>query len=224
MNRNLTIWVTGASFVIGLPLLFIVLEGATRPERLSAARITETADTPDSEHSTKKLSRDSSAIAIDDFGTGTPQSPQDATGFYEEVDEASPTDQRTWPAQLQSAAEEADSAFTESFISDIGYFGGATDSLRGENLVATVLDPSATSASIPTSTGELGAAASGMPETAVADTSLPSHPICRPRAHECAENADAGPISRGAPVVRARSETERAIGHQGGGVRGPAKL
>jgi hypothetical protein len=177
MNRNLTIWVTGASFVIGLPLLFIVLEGATRPERLSAARITETADTPDSEHSTKKLSRDSSAIAIDDFGTGTPQSPQDATGFYEEVDEASPTDQRTWPAQLQSAAEEADSAFTESFISDIGYFGGATDSLRGENLVATVLDPSATSASIPTSTGELGAAASGMPETAVADTSLPSHPM-----------------------------------------------
>lgn len=61
MNRNLTIWIAGAMFVVFLPLLFIVLEGVTRPQRLSAARIGETEETTKSEQGVRTTSSEAAA-------------------------------------------------------------------------------------------------------------------------------------------------------------------
>jgi hypothetical protein len=163
MNRNLTIWITGALFVVLLPLFFVALEGMTRPPHLSAARMSETKDESGPKQNMTESERSKDLKGATD------------TALVESV-EAMHSDQRFRPDQVYSAAAEPGSAIPESFISDLGYFGGATDSLRGEDLVATVVGPSSTAGTEPDSTGAVSSAGSGTPETAATDSSLPPHP------------------------------------------------
>lgn len=110
----------------------------------------------------------------------------DATGILKEtttvISEApakTPSNERTRLDQLPTADPEAESPFTNSFISDIGFFGGATDSLRGENLVATVIDPSVSPSIDSASTGAIGLAVSGTTKTSPGEKSLPPLPIMK---------------------------------------------
>jgi hypothetical protein len=186
MNRNFTIWITGALFVVLLPLFFVVLEGMTRSDRLSAARISETPEESVPRQNTTESERNVPAATTEGSETAASQDLKGTTDTAPvEFVEAMPSDQGTGPTQQHAAPGEAGSAFTESFLSDIGYFGGATDSLRGENLVATVVGPSATPAAELDSTGAVSSAVSGIPETAATDSSLPPHPKSEKKRRSC---------------------------------------
>ncbi|MDA0587639.1 MAG: hypothetical protein O3C17_06480 [Planctomycetota bacterium] len=181
MNRTLTIWVAGAIGVVLLPLLFITLEGLTRPQRLSAARIA------DSGEATTSLPTDATSlpavpVAPVDFSTAG-FSATDITEIPQESAESSRVDPtKEWPAhpsqadQALFAARESEFELTNSFISDIGYFGGATDSLKGEDLVANVLShpESPNTASDAVGVGVSGV--SGTPKAPHEVVPAPSHP------------------------------------------------
>lgn len=171
MNRNLTIWVSGAMCVVLLPLLFITLEGLTRPQRLSAARIADL----DEESTPRPTDAKSQPAPVKFSAAEVLEIPQESArpstvGSTEEW----PT-QPSRSEQTQFAARETEIEFTNWFISDIGYFGGATDSLKGEDLVANVLPPPQNPKALSDAAGVGAAGDSGTPEAPHEVVPVPPH-------------------------------------------------
>lgn len=143
MNRNLTLWIVSAVFVVLLPMGIVSLSSSSQPEKDA----TETAS-DDGPGKTKRSDSKSPAGGIDAAGQSNSPSTEEvvaptvvhlepASEFAEATAPGTDTPELTSPDETPK--EDSDEPPMPAMAAGIDYFGGGTDSLVGENLDATVL-------------------------------------------------------------------------------------
>lgn len=143
MNRNLTLWIVSAVFVVLLPMGIVSLSTSSQPAEVSTKTDVAT-DPPKTKQSASMaptgidVAEEASSPSIEKVVAPTVVHLEPASEFAEAAALGGASSPET-SADKPSKEEDSEESPMPAMAAGVDYFGGGTDSLVGEDLDATVL-------------------------------------------------------------------------------------